>query len=149
MIVRSFNANGIETFRRFLAECRQNPSAAVPRSLLSEEALTDAVLPQIDVTPQRFGTKADAARYLVDLLEPLSEHEVLEDAGLWTWLTLYFFDEVCPARDGKRDVKNDYTYVFEPKSVRHFYRHLLFIAWRALKLAGEHSRIFLSAQVSS
>ncbi|MFH1923922.1 MAG: hypothetical protein ABIP48_29025 [Planctomycetota bacterium] len=45
----------------------------------------------------------------------MPEHEVANNAGLWTWLTLLFFDDVCPVQNGQRKVKNDYCYVFEPK----------------------------------
>ena len=71
------------------------------------------------------------------------------NAGLWTWLTLYFFDEVCPPADGYHVLKNDYYYVFEPKNSRHFYRHLLFIAWRALCISPKHNRLFLNSPISS
>ncbi|MFH1923831.1 MAG: hypothetical protein ABIP48_28565, partial [Planctomycetota bacterium] len=80
---------------------------------------------------------------------PLPEHEVAENAGLWTWLTLLFFDDVCPAQKGHRTVKNDYCYVFEPKNARHFYRHLLFIAWKVQSIAPNHSRLFLNNSVAS
>jgi hypothetical protein len=71
------------------------------------------------------------------------------NAGLWTWLTLFFFDEVCPAEDGKRSVKKDYYYIYEPGNPHCFYYHLLFIAWHALRIAPEYNRLFLDNSVSS
>ena len=52
-------------------------------------------------------------------MKKLNSEEVAVDAGLWTWLTLLFFDSVCPVAHGKRSVKNDYHYIFEPRNTEH------------------------------
>lgn len=149
MIVRQFRDHGIKAFRDFLAACRENYATPVPRAMLEDDSLTEPLPVSVEVTPRRLLTKADAANYLASVLKPMSIHEVEENAGLWTWLTLFFFDEVCPERAGRRSVKNDYHYVFEPKNSRHFYRHLLFISWRVLRVAGEHNRLFLGSSLST
>jgi hypothetical protein len=117
--------------------------------MLEDETLSEAVKPQVTVEPQRFATRRAAAEYLSSRLTPLSEQDAAVNAGLWTWLTLFFFDELCPPSGAGRRVKNDYHYVFEPKNPRHFYRHLLFIAWRSIRLAREHARLFLNCPVST
>lgn len=149
MIVRQFNQAGIEAFRKFLAVYRPDGMGAVPRDMLEDNALTAVVTPQIEIEPQSFMVKSEAAHYLRDRLAPLGERDVATNADLWTWLTLFYFDEVCPVRGGKRAVKNDYTYIFEPENPRHFYRHLLFIAWRVLQVAPKHNRLFLGSPLSS
>lgn len=149
MILRQFRPAGIQAFQKFLAECRESPRTPVPRQLLEDETLTEAVKPAITIEPKRFATRADAAEYLSSLLRPLAESDVAANVGLWTWLSLFFFDEVCPPADGYRAVKNDYTYLFEPKNPRHFYRHLLFIAWYVLRIAPKHNRLFLNGSLAS
>jgi hypothetical protein len=148
MNLRQFNEQGMAAMRRFLAECRDDPTTHVPRPLLEDDTLAQQVRPAIVVKPRHFATRRDAAKYLTELLAPLAADEVAQNAGLWTWLTLYYFDEVCPVRDGKRQVRNDYAYVFEPKNARHFYRHLLFIAWHAYRIARPFERLFMSAPAS-
>lgn len=149
MILRRFNDAGMLAFKQFLEAARQNPSAVVPLHLLEDKSFTTVVAPEIHVEPQHFQSRSDAATFLRALLEPLSDHRVANDAELWTWLTLFFFDEVCPSQNGRRAVKNDYCYIFQPKNSRHFYRHRLYIAWRALELAPSHNRLFLSGTVPS
>ena len=144
MIVRQFLPSGIKAFRSFLAICREDPRTPVPFRSLEDETLTEVIKPSITIAPKRFATRRDAAVHLSDLMAPLSDQEVAANAGLWTWLTLLFFDEVCPPKAGKRKVRNDYSYIYEPNNSRHFYRHLLFIAWRALRIAPEHNRLFLN-----
>ncbi len=149
MIVREFNASGIAAFKSFLAECRIQPQMSVPRELLQDDSLTEKLSAVVTAELRHFGARREAADYLTAMLAPLPEDEVAQNAGLWTWLTLFFFDEVAPFRQGKRTVRNDYSYVFAPKQSRRFYRHLLFIGWYAARLAKPHERLFMTARVSS
>jgi len=149
MIVRQFNGDGIAAFRSFLEAARDNPSLPVPRELLGDSLLTQVLAPELHVETRRMVSKSDAASYLEVVLRPISDQEVAVNAGLWTWLSLFFFDEVCPPRNGQRSVKNDYHYVFEPKNSRHFYRHLLFISWRVSQVAPVHNRLFLNSPLTT
>ena len=105
--------------------------------------------PGIEIVPQQFVTKGDAANYLTNTLDALSADSVANNAGLWTWLTLFFFDQVCPSTDGVRVVRNDYHYIFEPKNPRHYYRHLLFLAWRVQNVAPVYNRVMLTSSAST
>jgi len=149
MILRQFNGQGINAFKRFLAECRQNSATPVPQALLEDDALTLKVAPSIEVTPQRFTQRQDAADYLTTILEGLPSDDIAKNAGLWTWLSLFYFDEVCPPQNGHRNVKNDYYYIFEPGNMRHFYRHLLFIAWYAKRVSHPFDRLYMKRTFSS
>jgi hypothetical protein len=146
--LRRFNSDGILAFREFLSSCRQNPDTELPRGMLEDSTLTEVVDASISVADNHFETKGDAARYFESVLRPIRTEELSKDAGLWSWLTLLFFDSVCPAEAGARVVKNDYHYIFEPTNTRHFYRHLLFISWRVLTLAPVHHRLFLHSRLS-
>ena len=147
MKLRRFNSDGIHEFREFLEKCRSHPDTEVPVGLLEHSLFTEIVTPEIQIVAEPFELKGDAARYLTLVLRPLESDDVVKDTGLWTWLTLLFFDSVCPVQDGTKAVKNDYHYIFEPNNVRHFYRHLLFIAWRVLQLAPIHNRLFLKSRL--
>lgn len=148
MKLRRFNEQGIKVFRERLSAMRQNPKADVPNDLLEHSQLTEVVSPEIQIAVEYFQTKGEAAQYMNAILKSLRSEAVATDAGLWTWLSLLFFDSVCPAADGNRNVRNDYHYVFEPRNMRHFYRHLLFISWNIYKLSGHYSRLFLRSRVS-
>ena len=149
MKLRRFNEAGIKAFREQLAVLRTNPEREPPNELLEHRELTEIVSPEISIAMEHFQTKIEAARYLSSVLNKLRPEEVALDAGLWTWLTLYYFDSVCIRHQGKWNVKNDYYYVFAPRNVRHFYRHLLFISWHMLRLAPQHHRLFLSTRLST
>lgn len=149
MILREFRDVGMVEFRQFLARCRQENKTPYPHNMLESEELTKKLSPPIEIEVKPLTTKGDAAQHLTALLSPLPEQAVAVNAGLWTWLTLLFFDDVCPVNDGSRTVNNDYYYVFEPRNPRHFYRHLLFISWQILQVAPQHNRLFSGSSISS
>jgi hypothetical protein len=148
-LVRRFNADGIEAFRKELAECRTAPSRDIPLGMVTDPMLTELVLPHVEIELRGFKTKGEAADYFHGLFQEIPKQQLLDDAGFWTWLSLYYFDIVCPKQSGVRKVRNDYTYVYEAKSIRHFYRHLLFVSWRTLDIAPTHNRLLLSTSISS
>jgi hypothetical protein len=144
-----FNNKGVDRFREYLRLAREDATASVQWDLLQDPSLTEEVHPPAEVDSISFQTKREAATYLHKLLREIPKQTVIEDQGLWTWLSLYFFDSICPKRDGKRAVRNDYTYIYEPKNTRHFYRHLLFISWRILDIAPIHNQLLLDRSVAS
>jgi hypothetical protein len=149
MELRRFNDRGLETFREALAICRERPNSDISIDLLTSSNFTEVVFQKIDVELIAFTTKRQAAVYLDKLLGSFSKQDILNDAGLWSWLSLFYFDVVCPKQSGERKVRNDYTYIFEPKSSHHFYRHLLFVSWRILNIAPSHNRLLLDSSISS
>jgi len=132
MELRRFNPKGVDTFREALSVCRDNPEADIPAEMLTSNDLTTLVAPDLHVEPVSFKTKRDAAVYFHKKFVDLPKQTLLEDSGLWSWLSLFYFEVVCPRLNGLRKIRNDYTYVYEAKSMRHFYRHLLFVSWRIL-----------------
>lgn len=149
MKMRRFTPDGIEAFRDFLRTSRATPTEDFPKDLLEHPTLTEVVEPAIPVAEIQFETKGDAARYLATILAPISDDELRLDAGLWTWLSLLYLDSVCQHTEEGRDVKNDYYYVFEPLNSRHFYRHLLFVSWRLIRLSPNSNRLFLRSSLNT
>ena len=148
MKLRRFTKDGLQAFRDYLALARREADADPPNDLLESGSLTEVVSPEVQVAAHHFETKGEVAQYLHSVLRSLPDDLLHRDAGIWTWLSLLYFDSVCQFRADQRVVKNDYHYVFEPLNVRHFYRHLLFVSWRVLLLAPEHNRLFTRSPVN-
>lgn len=147
MKLRKFNDKGIEAFKQHLRLLRERPNTDIDHGLLTNDKLAISVRPEIEIEDRPFQTKGEAARYLTNFLSPIETNVLERDGGLWSWLALYFLPVLCPQESGKRIVRNDYHYVFEPNNMRHFYRHLLFLPWRVLQLAPDHNRLFLRSSV--
>ena len=149
MKLRRFNEAGIKAFREELALLRANPDRDPNPQLLEHRELTEIALPETEIAEEFFRTKGEAARYFGMIFRNHRSEYIEGDAGLWTWLSCFFIDSVCPYAGGKRSVKSDYFYIYEPRNMRNFYRHLLYVSWRVLRLAPVHNRLFLTTRVDS
>jgi hypothetical protein len=147
MILRQFNEEGIKAFSAFLVALREKPDTSVPWNLLEDFNLTETITPSVEVEKREFSSSAEAASYLLKKLKPLPESLVLENRGLWTWLSLYYFDSICPVRSERRKVRSTEFYVYDPKHPHRAYYHLLNVPWRIVRMAPEHYRLFLSGPV--
>ncbi len=145
--VRSFNKKGIAAFKEFLQALRDGQAQRNPIELLDDRSLTQAAHKDVFVESRGFASRREAADYFHQKFEQIPSLNLRNDAGLWTWLSLFYFDQICPEIDGERKVRNDYTYIFMPDQSMYFYRHLLFVAWYAKHLSPTHNRLFLDTTV--
>lgn len=124
MNIRRFNSAGLEHFGRLLNDLRQTPSLAVPREWLEDDTLTDRLGTDIAVDDRHFPRRFEAAAYLYERIHG-RVHEPERDAGLWAWLTLFYFDQVCPPRSSGRRIASTDSYIPLVANKRRYYRHLL------------------------
>lgn len=144
-LVRRFNEAGILKFKDALADLRMN-GTEIPKTLLTEESITEVVKTVDPIDRPGFKTKRDSAEYLVKKLAKIDSGLLFKDAGLWTWLAMYFFEDLCPKKaDGSRDPVADPHYILEPQNSKRIYRHLLATPYRVLRAVPHHNRLFLDA----
>jgi hypothetical protein len=143
--VRRLTKVGIEKFREYLGELRTGSTAKPPRWLLTDSDTSEPFSPERWIEDRSFDTRLDAARYLCEVFEGLSALE--EDVGLWSWLSLYFFDQVCPVRaDGTRAPGRDYRHILEPGYL-YGHRHLLGGPYLVYRLHGDEALLLLCTKV--
>lgn len=145
--LRQFTPAGIAAFRAWLAEARRDRAAPPQWHLLADAGATEAVDPSVELARPGFSTKRAAAIYLRGALAPLDPDQVLRNSGLWTWLTFFYLDDVCPPSAGGREVFADHYYIYQPEQHRLHYRHLLRVSYEVLRRAPMHHRLFLNAPV--
>ncbi len=125
-LVRALLPAGIERLRDYLQALRGGAQRHPPHDLLTDPDATRELSVQVAVAPQPLASRAQLGEYLWNRLAPLPAAEVEGDRGLWAWLSLLFFDQVCPERpDGTRRPGQDYRHIPD-FDFRHRYRHLLF-----------------------
>jgi hypothetical protein len=94
--------------------------------MLEDSALTDLVSPEIEVQQRQFATRLEVGRYLNEVIEKGGIGLPERDRGLWTWLTLFYFDELCPADgNGNRNPQDEARLLPLLDNHQRFYRHLL------------------------
>ena len=126
MNLRRFNSDGISAFITYRTRLSLEANLPPPMQMLDDPALTEEIPGTIDVIKKTFTTRLEVGRFMDELLEQsgiaLPEH----DRGLWSWLTLFYFDEVCPPDgNGNRDPQDEARLVPLLDNHQRFYRHLL------------------------
>ena len=124
MMLRRFNKKGMELLSQYVLSLAEEPTRPVPFGYLEDDSLTEKIR-NISVEQQSFSTRLEAGRYFVDLFDDRIDSPE-RDAGLWGWLTLLFFDQVCPVvSNGKRKPGNIARLLPILDNHQRFYRHLL------------------------
>jgi len=141
MKLRRFTAAGIEAFSGYLSRLRAGEAQPPPEELLEDEACTVPVQGSRMVEPRPFASRLDFAKYAHRILAGSEPNQVLNDVGLWSWLSLYYFDQVCPpGRAGARHPGREYRHIPEP-GFRYGRRHLLSGAYLVYTIYGLGDRL--------
>ncbi|MDZ8118203.1 hypothetical protein [Pontiella agarivorans] len=148
-IVKALNDKGIQLFRDYLYDLKSDPGKDIPISLLDDTALTISVDGYATVEDTvAFSTRLDAGKYLFEALGLVSDSE-LENTGMWAWLSLFFFDQVCPANGkGLRSPGQDYRYIPSGGFGKGAHRHLLKIPFMIYKTHRMTGRVLLVSDLT-
>lgn len=144
--------SGVDLFAGYLARARLGESVNPPFNLLSDPGCSAIFSEAHELDPKRaFNSRWEAAEYLNEVLDGL-EPSADRDIGMWTWLTLLYFEQVCPAgQNGSRKIGEQARYIPAPNAFQRFYRHLLlgpFLAYRAHLPHPEAARVVLASPLS-
>lgn len=147
--VKRFNQQGLEVVKEILQDVRQGDLVGRLEGLANDSKITTMAYPGIYVEQKVFTNRRAAADYFHQQFSTIPYDKLRNDPGFWTWLSFYYFDQVCPDVDGRRKVRNDYSYVFMHDRSLYFYRHLLFIAWYIKATTPTYNRLFLNCPLHS
>ena len=153
--LRRLTAEGIAEAQRFLLELRENPGGnrEPSRALLEEDPHYSRLFSQ-DVRVERrgFRTRREAGEYLSPLLAPVRS-QVLDDAGVWSWLGMFYFPEIVRVREGRVRLNADTTSLFlgerGERAVQRRYRHYLWSAWRLYEQHGGDADFLLDEDITT
>jgi len=135
---------GIDLFREYLKQLAEGDTTEPPTVLLADAETSEPLVPVVFVENRVFATRLEAARYLAEVFSGVPGLE--EDVGLWSWLSLFYFDQVCPVwDDGTRSPGREYRHILEP-GFRHGHRHLMSGPFLVYRLHGEDALLLLSTK---
>ena len=89
-----------------------------------------------------FSDRYEFGLFLVTLLDPYDPHLISYNAGLWSWLAAFFFEQLAADTDGKRSLRRPYVYVLSES--RLYYRHLVRGPWYLVRTHGAEARYLLA-----
>lgn len=147
MRLRRFTPEGTRRFAEYRRRLAVEPALEPPTHLLEDDSVTELMPGGAVVKPREFRNRLEAGVYLNELLGGVPINLPEHDQGLWTWLTLFYFDNVCPPdAHGKRKAREEARLVALVDNYQRFYRHLLlgpFLIVRAHKDAPGRAMAFL------
>ena len=150
--LRRLTAEGIAEAQRFLQGLRDMPTGNrnPPRDLLEDNLRYSRLFSQ-DVRVERrgFRTRREAGEYLSPLLAPVRS-QVLDDAGVWSWLGMFYFPEVVRVQEGRVRLNADTTSLFlGERAAQRRYRHYLWSAWRLYEQHGKDADFLLDEDITT
>jgi hypothetical protein len=154
MELRKFTVKGLEQFRGYLHELSEGSAAKPPLHLLTDPEFSKSMRGSVQLEHTQFVSRLDLARYLDQAFEELPERpdKLMNDIHLWSWMSLFYFDQVCPSNDkGKRKPGRDYRHIPEP-GYPYGHRHLLVGAYLVYTVYGwgdELSKLALHTPLST
>lgn len=126
MNVRRLNDEGLARFSGFLDSLSGDSALPYPSALLTDPHATEEVSPAVEVEPRAFGSRFAAAEYLFNLFRDRGLSSIEGDRGLWGWLSLFYFDELCPPdAKSRRKPGERARWIPETGVSWRYYRHLL------------------------
>lgn len=145
-VIRVLNEDGMRRFKEYVAAAKTDPELSPPKEILDDGRFSDPFRPALDVEPGSFDQIYDFGCYLQGVLKDCEPRAISRNHGLWSWLALFFFDELAPPNDsGRRKVLSNSVYVLSGQySFRRYYRHILRTAWLAVREHGEKARVLLT-----
>ena len=139
------NREGTQLFRQFVESVRSGAIQDTPLALLQNSATCEELEPQMMMEPVFPASRFELGRNLAEWLRPSEQRVVSRNVGLWNWLSLRLFDQLCPPdAAGRRKVLQTSHYVLDDVfSYQQYYRHLIRFAWLAYVTHGEQARVLL------
>jgi hypothetical protein len=140
--LRRLNETGIAKFSEYL---REGATGTRPVHLLVHPDTSEPLADSIKLVQHDYPNRYEFGRDLAMRLGSLDPSVISNDRGLWTWLALYLFEQLCPpGADGKRKIDKQYRYILS-SDYRHYYRHLVRTPWQLSRDHGPNSRFLLLA----
>jgi len=143
-LVRVLSDKGIQSFKGYLAEIRNGSTKAPPYELLTDPWSSAKIQWEVEIERRDFDSKLEASRFLYDRFRMLPYLQVDQNIGLWSWLSLYYFELVCPRNEnGRRLPGQDCRHIID-LDFRRYYYHLLNGPYNIYKLHKEKAPLLLS-----
>jgi|TARA_B100000315_G_C14494135_1_gene549073 hypothetical protein len=126
MKLRKLRDKGIDKMSSFLDSLKTENPLEYPSEILNDPEFSDSIGLDVIIEAKTFNSKFDVAKYFYEIFSNAGLTSVLGNRGLWCWLSLYFFDQLCPReRGGRYRPGARARWIPEVTNFQRYYRHLL------------------------
>lgn len=149
--VRLLSDEGIARFAAYLVALRAGSTDSPPFSLLTDPVTSREADATAFVERREFSNRYEFGTYLVEHLAAFNQPMLSRNHALWTWLALYYFDQVCPKKaDGTRKPGEDARHIMPAQfNWQRVYRQLVRESWFAVRLNGEIVKPLLAGDLAT
>lgn len=149
MKLHTFTKEGIIEFRQNLIEIRSGATNDLDNNRLFSDINInkyeiDIDLPDFDPVTSKY----DFIVSLTDTLQPIDLRKEFYNSFLWSWLSAFYFDLVCPLEEGIRHPKAEERHILSSENWRRYYRHLIAAPARLYIELGELSVGYLDGSIN-
>jgi hypothetical protein len=145
--LRSLTAAGLSAFTEYLASPESATDESMPMFLLENSRYSEAFA-DVEVPRKKFASRLDLASSLNRVLKDELSARLNRNVGVWSWLALFYLEQLAPLKDGERPLGKAYRYILS-EDFRHVHRHLVAGAYYIFRKHREHSRALLTGPVST
>lgn len=148
MKLRRLTSTGISSFAGWLDSLRAGGKDPAPFYLLEHADFSGELEWDVEVENRDFRNRYELGQYLVDGLASCDQRAIWNDAGLWTWLALFWFDRLCQAEPdgGRKPLRND-NYILSDRHRDH-HRHAIRTTWLFVREHGQTVQFVFSNPLS-
>jgi hypothetical protein len=153
MRLHRLNDSGMQKMTEFLGSLTSEAPLAYPEYLLTENGYAEVIDPAVEIHKKQFTDRLSAGKYLSEIFEAGDLQNAVGDRGVWAWLSLFFFDQLCRTDSKGRPAPGELArWIPAMGNFRKYYRHLLagpFRIYRAHRDDPNRARALLCTPVSS
>jgi hypothetical protein len=147
MLLRKLNKQGLVNFESFIENIRNGKKLSVPDYLLTDPATSEPLTVDIDLENVNFKNRYELGEYLVKQFKGVDLQIYIGEIGFWSALALFWFDQLCPAKNNKsRKPSMVYNYILS-ENFNHRPRHAIFTTWQLVDRYGEDARFLLCKEL--
>lgn len=141
---RRLNEQGLNAFQKHIQELVNGAKQNTPTFLLTDFRYSEPLDVVVEVEPRDFQTRYELGQFMSEALKDVPYQTIMGDIGFWSWLALYWFDQLCPAQaNGERKPSKPYNYILSP-NYNHRPRHAIYTTWMLVKHYGDTALFLLS-----
>jgi hypothetical protein len=122
--LRQLRDGGIKKMSLYLDSCNTESPLQYPEDILSDPVYADTVS-DVEIERRTFSNKLEISGYLHGLFVKAGMTDVAANKGLWCWLSLLFFEQLCPRGRGGRFKPGARPRWIPSGDWKTYYRHLL------------------------
>ncbi len=133
--IRRLTAKGVSEFAQYLDLLRNDGGLAPPMDILADPLYsTPSTIGDVSIEPRSFASRREFAEYINRRFQDAGIFVDADEPGMWEWLSLYYFDAVCPiSKDGSRKPGVNGRHLLNDPDACRRHRHLLrgpYMLWR-------------------